>query len=103
MGLKEDIIDIRKEVNEVKEQSLAWEMLRDSKRANKRICISFASVLILVLILWSITICYLVYVLNDVGTITTATENEQTISDIDTMNDNQIINGDYNGYNKAKN
>lgn len=99
MGLKEDIIDIRKEVNEVKEQSLAWEMLRDSKKSNKVL----TSILFLVLILWSITICYLVYVLNDTGTVVTTTEtSEQTISDIGTMDNNQIINGDYNGNSKPK-
>ena len=51
MGLKEDILEMKKEYQEIKEQSLAMELLKDSKKANKRIAISFASVLILTLIL----------------------------------------------------
>lgn len=94
MGLKEDILEMKKECQEIKEQSLAMELLRDSKRANKRICFSFAAVLILTLILWFMTICYLIYVLNDIGTEeVTTTESYELTSD----GNNNFIRGDNNG------
>lgn len=65
MGLKEEVIEMKKEVQEVKEQSLAMELLSDYKKANKRQFI----IILVVLIMWFITIGYLVYVLNDIGTI----------------------------------
>lgn len=77
MGLKEEVKDIRKEVSEVKEikkQSIAREMLEDYKRQNKRLFI----ILIIVLTMWFATGCYLVYILNDIGTIEETTTQEVT-------------------------
>lgn len=94
MGFKEDIIEMKKEVKEMKEQSLAMEMLRDSKRANIRICRVFAIVLIVVLLLWATTIGYLIYVLNDIGTEETTTEE---IIDMDAEGSNNYVGGDNSG------
>lgn len=97
MGLKEDVIEIQKEVKEVKEQSIAWEILKDSKKANKKICFAFTLIIITISTFWFLTGIYLVEVLNDLGATTSTSETkEQTISNVDTMNNNQIINGDYN-------
>lgn len=56
---------VQKELNELKEQSIAWEMLQDSKKEKKRL-----------FIMWIITFialigvsCYTVYLLNDIGTV----------------------------------
>lgn len=101
MNLREDIIEMKKEVKELSEHSMAWEILKESKRSNKRICIAFTIVVAMLIISLSITVYYLVTVLNDTVTVETTTNKTQEISDIDTMNDNTIVNGDYNGNNKA--
>lgn len=67
------------------ENSFAMEILREQKLANKRLFVS----LITVLTMWFVTVCYLVYILNDISTIT----NEQEITDIDTIENSNIING----------
>lgn len=89
MGLKEDIKDMKKEVSEVKEikkQSLAREMLEDYKRQNKRLFI----ILIIVLVMWFATGCYLVYILNDTGTIEETTTTQEVTQDNDKGNNNFI-------------
>lgn len=101
MGLKEEVKDIRKEVSEVKEikkQSIAREMLEDYKRQNKRLFI----ILIIVLTMWFATGCYLVYILNDIGTIETTTTQEVTQDNKDGSNNFIGNNGDINN-GKAEN
>ena len=48
----------------MKEKSFALEMLQDYKKANKRQFI----IIIVILAMWFLTIGYLVYLLNDIGT-----------------------------------
>lgn len=94
MGLKEEVIEMKKEVEEVKEQSLAMELLSDYKIANRRQYI----IILVILGMWFATIGYLVYVLNDIGVEeTTTTTKTQDIRDVDTINSSNIVNGDYNG------
>ena len=93
MGLKDDVLDIKKEFQEVKNQSFALELLQDARKTNKRQFI----VIIVILAMWFITIGYLVYVLNDIGTI----ETTQEVSDVDTIENSNIANGDMYGENKA--
>lgn len=59
----------------MEEKSLAWELLQDSKKANKRMFIIW---IITFLTLIAVT-CYTIYLLNDIGTIeeTTAQQVEQ--------------------------
>lgn len=67
MSLKDDkkeINNIKKEVHELQEQSLALELLKDYKKQNKRQFI----VILVILGMWFSTIGYLVYILNDIGT-----------------------------------
>lgn len=78
--------------NEIQE-SLAKEILTDYKRQNKRLFI----IILVILVLWFITGCYLVYVLNDIGVYE---ETTQEITDFDTIN-GDVVNGDYNGENKT--
>lgn len=86
--------------NEV-QHSLFWEIIKDYKEAIKRICKTFSIVLIIMLLLWSATIAYLIYVLNDIGIeeITTETTTSQEIKDVDSISNSYIINGDNNGDN----
>lgn len=73
-------------------KSFAMEMLEDYKKANKRLFI----VLVITLVMWFLTIGYLVYTLNDIGVIEeTAT---QEITDVNSIHD--IVNvGDIDGEN----
>lgn len=68
MTIREDMIEMKKDVEEIKTQGFAFEILSDYKKANKRIFIA----LIIVLVMWFITLGYLVYILNDIGTIETS-------------------------------
>ena len=82
MNLKEEVLNMKKEVKEVKEKSLALELLEDYKKANKRQFI----IILVILTMWFATIGYLVYVLNDIGT-------EETIEEVTQDNENG-----YNNY-----
>ena len=86
---------VKKELNELKEQSLAMELLRDSKKANKRLAISFTIVLVLTLTFWFATICYLVYVLNDIGYEETTTETYD-VEQENASGNNNFIHGNNN-------
>ncbi len=92
MGLKEEVIGMKKEVNEIKEQSLAMEFISDYKKQNKRLFI----IIIVILVMWFITIGYLVYILNDIGTIETTTTQEVSQENTDGYNNYIGNNGDIN-------
>ena len=77
MGLREEIEDMKKEVEEIQEHSFAMELLKDQKKQNKRQFI----IILVILGMWFATIGYLVYVLNDIGTETTT----QEVTDIDSI------------------
>ena len=77
----------------MEEKSLAKELLEDIKKTNKRM-----------FIIWIITflsligcVIYIIYLYNDIGTI----EKTQEISDIDTIENSNINNGDMYGENKT--
>jgi len=91
MGIREDLLDMKKEVNELKEQSFAMELLHDQRKQNRRLFI----IIIIILSMWFVTIGYLVYVLNDIGTeeITTTETTTQEIEDVDTIEGNVINRG----------
>lgn len=84
--LRDDIMAVKKEVNELREKSIAMELLSDFKKQNKRQFI----IILVILALWFITIGYLVYILNDIGVIET---NTQEINDIETIENSSINNG----------
>lgn len=94
MGIKEDVLEMKKELSDVKEQSFAMELLSDYRKQNKRQFI----VILVILTMWFCTIGYLVYVLNDIGVEETTT---QEVSDVETINGSVVNNGDVYGENKA--
>ena len=96
MGLREEIEDMKKEVEEIQEHSFAMELLKDQKKQNKRQYI----IILVILGMWFATIGYLVYVLNDIGT-TTEETTTQEITDFDTINGNIVNKGDINGEDKT--
>ena len=86
------------EVNskKIKENSYALEILRDYKVAYKRQFI----IIISILVMWALTTCYLVYILNDIGVEETTTQevsqtNENGYNNY-IGNDGDIVNGKSN-------
>lgn len=87
---KEEIEDIKHQVEEIQEESLALELIKDYKKQSKRQFI----IILVILGMWFATIGYLVYVLNDIGVETTTTETY----DMNTENsNNNFIGGNNNG------
>lgn len=78
----------------MEEKSLAWELLQDTKKANKRL---FVIWIITFVALIGVT-CYTIYLLNDIGTIET---NTQQIDDVETIQNSNITNGDMYGEDKT--
>lgn len=79
----------------IQRNSYALDILKDYKNENKRLFI----IIIIVLIMWFLTIGYLVYVLNDIGTIEESTEiNQSNDNGYNNYigNDGDIINGKAN-------
>lgn len=70
MTLKEEVLEMKKEVEEMQEESLAMSLLKDYKKINKRMFI----IILVILGMWFGTIGYLVFVLNDIGVETTTQE-----------------------------
>ena len=96
MGMREDIMAVRKDLEEVKNESFASEILSDYKKANKR---QFVTILV-ILGMFTALLSYTIYLLNDIGTI----ETTQTIEDIDSIDNSNIINnGDLYGEDKTNN
>lgn len=77
----------------MEEKSLAMELISDYKRANKRLFI----IVLVILSMWFTTIGYLVYLLNDMGTI----ETTQEIQDVEKIENSNITNGDMYGEDKT--
>ena len=91
MGLREEIEDVKKEVEEIQEHSFAMELLKDQKKQNKRQFI----IILVILGMWFATIGYLVYVLNDIGTETTEVTQENSDGNNNFIgNDGDITNGE---------
>ena len=63
MGIKEEILEIKKEVEEIQEESFDMELLKDARKTNKRQFI----IILVILGMWFATIGYLIYILNDIG------------------------------------
>ena len=93
MSMRDDVMEIKKELEEVREESFAMELLKDYKKANKRQFI----IILVILTMWFATIGYLVYVLNDIGVIEETTTQE--VTDIDTVNGSIVNDGDVYGEN----
>lgn len=88
MGLKEEVLEMKKEVEEIQEHSFAMELLKDQKKQNKRMFI----IILVILGMWFATIGYLIYVLNDIGVETTTTTETVDIDDVDNIEHSHIHN-----------
>ena len=91
MGIREEMLEMKKEVEEIQEHSFAMELLKDQKKQNKRQFI----IILVILGMWFATIGYLVYVLNDIGTETTEVTQENSDGNNNFIgNDGDITNGE---------
>ena len=88
MGIREEVLEMKKEVKEMQEESLAMSLLKDYKIQNKRQFI----VILVILGMWFATIGYLIYILNDIGVETTTTEELIDIDDVDNIENSHIHN-----------
>lgn len=90
MSMKDEVLELKKELKEVREESFAMELLKDFKAQNKRL---FVVWLITFLTLIGVT-CYTIYLLNDIGVIeeTITQENENGYNNY-IGNDGDITNG----------
>lgn len=86
MTLKEDVLEVKKELEEVKEQSFAMELLKDARKTNKRQFV----VIIVILAIFTCLLGYTIWLLNDIGTVETT--RTQEVTDFDTIN-GSVING----------
>lgn len=91
MNIREEVLEMKKEVEEIQEHSFAMELLKDQKKQNKRQFI----IILVILGMWFATIGYLVYVLNDIGTETTEVTQENSDGNNNFIgNDGDITNGE---------
>ena len=88
MDIREEVLELEKEVKEMQEESLAMSLLKDYKKQNKRQYI----IILVILGMWFATIGYLVYILNDINTETTTTEELIDIDDVDNIENSHIHN-----------
>lgn len=86
MSMKDEVLELKKELEQVRKQSFASEILSDYKKANKR---QFATIII-ILCMWFATIGYLIYILNDIGYI----EETIDINEVDKIDNSNIQIGD---------
>ena len=94
MSMKDEVLELKKELEEVREESFAMELLKDFKMQNKRL-----------FIIWMITFltligvaCYTIYLLNDIESVTTE-EIIEVEQDSGNNGNNNFINGNENEVN----
>lgn len=88
MGLREEIEDMKKEVKEIEEGSLAMSLLADYKSQNKRQFI----IILVILGMFACLLGYTIYLLNDIGV---STETDTIDRDnVETIDNSHIKIGD---------
>lgn len=61
MGLKEEVLELEKEVKEIQEESLAMSLLRDYKKVNERMF----KIIIILIICWLLTIAGIIFLFTE--------------------------------------
>lgn len=74
MGLKEDMIELEKEVEEIQEESFAMELLKDARKTNKRQFI----IILVILGMFTCLLGYTIWLLNDISTEETIITHDNT-------------------------
>lgn len=65
MNIKEEVIDMKNELEQVKSESFALELLKDQRKQNKRLFIMWLITFVMFLALLG----YTIFLLNDIGVI----------------------------------
>lgn len=86
MTLKEEVLEMKKEVQEIQEHSFAMELLKDQKKQNKRQFI----IILVILGMFTCLLGYTIWLLNDIGTTTDTID----IDDVETVDNSHIKIGD---------
>lgn len=86
---------MKKEVEDLEQQSLVSSIMSDYKRQNKRLYIIW----IITFIAFCSLLCYTIYLLNDIGT--TEETTTQEVTDFDTINGSVINKGNVYGEDKT--
>ena len=94
MGIREEVLELKKEVQEIQEESDLYRILKLEDRKNKRLC-WLISLLIILLI---ISVSYIFYIQNDIGT-TITTEDYDVKQDTGDNGNNNFITGNSNEVN----
>lgn len=63
MGIREEVLEMKKEVEEIQEHSFAMELLKDQKKQNKRQFI----IILVILSMWFASIGLFIYYINTTG------------------------------------
>jgi flagellar basal body-associated protein FliL len=103
MRLKEDVYSLKQELGDIRQESFAMELIRESNAKNKiyekQNKILF--VIILILLVFLIATCsYLIWVLNDIGTEEITTEESYEVQQ-EADGNNNYINGSENSVNNG--
>ena len=77
MGLRDDLMKAKKELEEVKQESFALEIIKEQNKKNKRLTISFTIIIVTLLLILGAVTSYLIYTLNDIGTMEVTQENDE--------------------------
>lgn len=89
MGIKDDLQEVKKSINEVRQESFAMQLLEDFKRQNKRQFI----IIIVILAIFTCLLGYTIWLLNDINYVETS-----EVYDMNTENgNNNYVGGDNNG------
>lgn len=81
MDIREEVLEMKKEVKEIQEHSFAMELLKDQKKQNKRQFI----IILVILGMFTCLLGYTIWLLNDIGTTTQSID----IEDVENI-DNEI-------------
>lgn len=89
MGIKEEVLELEKEVKDIQEHSFAMELLKDQKKQNKRQFI----IILVILGMFTCLLGYTIWLLNDINYVETS-----EVYDMNTENgNNNYVGGDNNG------
>lgn len=88
MEIREEVLEMKKEVEEIQEHSFAMELLKDQKKQNKRQFI----IILVILGMFTCLLGYTIYLLNDFG-VSTETDTID-IDNVEAIDNSHIKIGD---------
>lgn len=95
--VKEEVMEMRKDIEKMKEESIAYSILKDQRRQNKRMFIIWLVTFIAFIGLLS----YTIYLLNDITAIETKEETYDIEQNSGDGGNNNFINGNDNEVNNG--